>query len=161
MCLFIDLPPELLVEIFRHLPLATLCNLACVSKPFHSLISSSVLLQHLIELGASAYTPCSSDLSLTERANLLRAHEKSWLEWNPTRITHLNATHRSIRGTYELNGGVLILGDLGEEGDSTQSLNIVDLRTGGELNWNRLDLQMAIIDFAFDVSAKLLAAVSS
>lgn len=158
----LDCPPELLIRIFAHLPLTSLRGLLTTSKTLNNLISSSVLLQYLLHLQSSAHSlyPSRPVYSLIDQLKVLTDSEKRWQDWDYTTYNRLEIEHRPS-GIYDLTSGIFILGEGSALGRLTVGLRWVDLRLGGDLVWNRFDLQTPIVDLGVNVLEWDLIAVLS
>jgi hypothetical protein len=157
-----DCPPELLVHIFAYLPSTSLRSLRVASKALNDLISASVLLQFLLHLQTSAHSlyPSTSTSSLVDQLAVLTDSENRWQDWDYTSYNRLEVQHRPS-GIYDLTSGIFILGEGSALGRLTVGLRWVDLRLGGDLVWNRFDLQTPIVDLGVNVLEWDLIAVVS
>lgn len=158
----LDCPPELLIHIFAYLPVTSLRGLLVTSKSLNNLISTSVLLQFLLHLQTSAHSlyPSTSTSSITDQLQVLADSEKRWQDWEFTSHNRLEVLHRPS-GIYDLTSGIFILGEGSALGRLTVGLRWVDLRLGGDLVWNRFDLQTPIVDLGVNVLEWDLIAVVS
>lgn len=145
----LDLPPEILVQIFIRLPHTSLAALLSTCQSTYDVISSSVTLQYLISLDSSSHSSHPSNLTIAERHKILKQKEDGWLEWKVKKKTTLNIDFMPS-GIYELTCGVFLLGEAGF-GRITQAAYWADLRAAGELKWNRLDLKSNIVDLAVNI----------
>jgi len=158
----LDCPPELLVHIFAHLPLTSLRALLMTSRAINNLISTSVLLQYILQLQSSAHSlyPSGSPTSLVDQLKVLTDAERRWQSWEYTSFNRLEVQHRPS-GIYDLTSGIFILGEGSALGRLTVGLRWVDLRLGKDLVWNRFDLQTPIVDLGLNVLEWDLIAVVS
>ena len=158
----LDFPPELLVHICKFVPPASLRSLRATSKALNDLISSSVLLQYLFHLQSSAHSlyPSTSNGSVIDQLRVLTDSEERWKNWEYTTHNRLEVKHLPS-GIYDLTSGIFILGECPPFTRHTIGLRWVDLRLGGDLVWNRIDLQTPIVDLCLNVLEWDLIAVVS
>jgi hypothetical protein len=144
----LDLPPEVLIQIFINLPHTTLSSLLRTSHFVNQVVSMNAILPYLIQLGTSSHSPHPTDLSIAECSKLLKQKEEGWLEWKFKKKITLPVLHPPS-GIYELTCGVFLLGELSLPRD-TNAAYWVDLRAKGEFKWNRLSLNLNIVDLALN-----------
>lgn len=182
----LELPSELLLEIFKQLPVPDIlrCHsvrylqiyfihpliitLPQICQRIHRLLSTSAEVQYTIELYSSQQRendfPSTRLMSISDRLELLKTVNANWSKLRFTRRSTLPYPFPSSY-VYELSGGRLVLGS-GTDTDGrngTTSLNFYELPSredsgnhGATIPHTRLIMDFPIADFAMDVTQNLL-----
>lgn len=108
-----DLPPEVVERIIVLLPPHDFVNLSLTNRFFHTIISSSVLIQYVLSLRLADLVdnPENTSLSIAERYQFAKRREESWFNLTPTHRRTVHCPFDSS-GLYDLVHGVYVLGDV-------------------------------------------------
>jgi hypothetical protein len=107
----LDLPAEILERILILLSPNDIGSCLLCNHFMHEVVQNSVQLQYIIALyKAGCEDNTRSSLSLTERCEILKRHEKLWLNCEPSFTQSIQVPFR-IGGLYDLSCGLYFLGD--------------------------------------------------
>jgi F-box-like len=176
----LDLPPEILVQVFLLLPWKRLApcgsvglhpslngsrfTMSCqVCKRFHDIITSSTEINYKIELAIAGYqnghTLCKMPLS--QRLRILRQTQKGWLGLNFQRRETIQLERETP--TYELQGSVFLRGRSSTGSNSTSGISgyiMASALTGDEMHqWTVEHFPMEVRDFTLDPLQDLLVLI--
>jgi hypothetical protein len=154
--MLLDLPTELVVQIFFHLSPIDLvsCQLTC--KYLHSVVQDSVVLQyHMALIAAKASDNPCSPLPVSTKLAQLKNGERAWAILKPTFTTTIPVDHNPS-GIYDLTGGVYLLGN-----HNRQDLHYLRLPSHPDekTGWNTIKVGRTIIDMGLCVYEHDLIAV--
>ncbi|KDQ56114.1 hypothetical protein JAAARDRAFT_36902 [Jaapia argillacea MUCL 33604] len=161
----ISLPPELLIRILCYLPLSSLTSCLLTCKSLYTLITTSTILQYLIELESTSTSDNPlSPFSLSEKLSKLRARSEAWRKLSIAKTVGVRIKHRPS-GIYDFTGGVYLLG-VAEVGSlrPTKGLKYVELPSldDGEVKspeWKSIEVGEDIIDIGLALREHDLLAV--
>lgn len=157
---FLDLPPEICIQILSQLEWNELLVAQRVSKAFKTLIETSML-QYRISLGIAGYEdgPDSHPMPVAERLSAFRALQSAF-----SRLEFRNKSQVELSGftpTYELQRGVFLQGrhSPGALGD-TIGINAWSFHDPTHPHaWRLPDLKGPIRDLTLDPSQDLLVLI--
>ena len=151
-----DLPPELLVHIFRNLNISDLVSCQLTHRSFRAIINGSIVLSYLkaTDFAAVEDNP-HLKLPIAERLALLRNQEDAWQDFRIDFKQVIKVNHNSA-GIYDLSGGVFLLGD-----HNHHTLHYIRLpeKPSDLVTWSKIDVERSIIDMAFAIDEHDLIAV--
>ncbi|KAF9472446.1 hypothetical protein BDN70DRAFT_844484 [Pholiota conissans] len=154
--MLLDLPTELVVQIFFNLPPLDLlsCQLSC--KYLHNVVRDSILLQyHMALIAAKASdNPCST-LPVSTKLAQLKEGDMAWAVLKPTSSVKIPVEHNPS-GIYDLTGGVYLLGN-----SNRKDLHYIRLPSHADekTEWNEIKVGRTIIDMGLCVYEHDLIAV--
>lgn len=129
-----------------------------VNKRWNALVKSSLLLEHLMELGRAGYIDGDSTIfPLKSRQRALREHRRAWRNLEPS---HTDTIVRDTKLVYEASGSIFAWGT----GDAPApilsfyqaSSNIYDRPSR---QWSLKDLGTSFRDFAMSQEEDLLVLI--
>jgi len=161
--MFLDLPPELLIEILLGLPPSDIVSSAqLVNRYLYSLIQESSHLQYHIETKyAGVEDNPQSNMVSADRLDLLWRSQRAWSDFIVGKQVNLPVRHYSS-GLYDLSAGVYVLGELGDTiaDYPTTALRYTNLRVyQGNEPWARISVGRNIIDFGLAIRENDLIAL--
>ncbi|PPQ84340.1 hypothetical protein CVT26_011349 [Gymnopilus dilepis] len=160
---FLELPPEVLVDILLHLhPLdIAACKVVCHS--LYHIISNSSLIAYHVELriaGMQNNPYCS--LPVASRLKMLKDREAAWLAFEPKFTKNITVPFVPV-GLYDVTPGFYLKGEeLYAGARMTRSVQAIRLphEVNEEPEWTAIDFESDIIDFATSIEEDdLVAAV--
>jgi len=161
----LDVPPELLVQVFTFLPNADLHSCRQSSRLLHDFIGSSVELQYQMAAEVAQITDnTTSPIPISERLTKLRAREEAFGVVSPSWQISVPVTFQAS-GLYELSGGLFWLGEA-----QRQALRFLELPSqpaeegAPPVQWRRITLpsqEDIIIDFGLAIEEHDLIVIAT
>ncbi|KAJ3484819.1 hypothetical protein NLJ89_g11951 [Agrocybe chaxingu] len=144
----LQLPCEIILNVFNYLPLHDLQTCRCTNKALHILIRDSVVLQYkmALETAQAEDNPCSL-APYSEKLEDLRASEEAWSMVKPKFAVQIPVQHHPS-GIYDLTGGAYLLGNI-----DRKTLHYLKLpRTlRDDRSWRSVTVDRTIIDMGLCV----------
>ncbi|KAG6867944.1 hypothetical protein C0993_009256 [Termitomyces sp. T159_Od127] len=157
---FLDLPAEVIIQIFSYLAFADMIAISSVSVFLRTCLTTSPQLQlRFASQVASVTSNSHCQLDLNDRLRLLRRLEDGWYKFRVDFNKTLPILHEPF-GIYDLTGGIYLMGDTNQK-----VLHYCRLPSSVDesMAWSRIDLDpsLSIVDVGLSIYEHDLIAVVS